>query len=83
MTVFAPMTDPLLDLPPSIETERQMLRSPQAGDGPVFLVTLTESLSELRPLRCQLEDSLRNESGAPDGTLLNGCVYARLSKIGA
>jgi RimJ/RimL family protein N-acetyltransferase len=43
------MTDPLLlDLPPSIETERLILRPPQAGDGPTFHAAVTESLVELR-----------------------------------
>lgn len=43
------MTDPLLlDLPPSIETERLILRPPQAGDGPMFCAAVTESLPELR-----------------------------------
>lgn len=43
------MTDPLLlDLPPSIETERLILRPPQAGDGPLFHAAVNESLTELR-----------------------------------
>lgn len=43
------MTDPLLlDLPPSIETERLILRPPRAGDGPTFYAALTESLCDLR-----------------------------------
>ena len=43
------MIDPLLlDLPTSIETERLLLRTPQAGDGAYFLAALTESLPELR-----------------------------------
>lgn len=43
------MIDPLLlDLPTSIETERLLLRAPQAGDGAHFLAALTESLPELR-----------------------------------
>jgi RimJ/RimL family protein N-acetyltransferase len=43
------MTDPLLlDLPSSIETERLILRPPQAGDGPAFHAAVAESLGELR-----------------------------------
>lgn len=43
------MTDPLLlDLPPSIETERLILRPPRAGDGPAFYAAVTESLDDLR-----------------------------------
>ena len=43
------MIDPvLLDLPTSIETERLLLRPPQAGDGPLLFAAITESLSELR-----------------------------------
>ena len=43
------MTDPLLlDLPPSIETERLVLRPPQAGDGPTFHAAVAESVGELR-----------------------------------
>lgn len=43
------MTDPLLlDLPPSIETERLILRPPEAGDGPTFHAAVTESVGELR-----------------------------------
>jgi RimJ/RimL family protein N-acetyltransferase len=43
------VADPLLlDLPSSFESERLLLRVPQAGDGPVFLEALTESLPELR-----------------------------------
>ena len=43
------MTDPLLlDLPPSLNTERLVLRPPQAGDGPTFQAAVAESLPELR-----------------------------------
>jgi hypothetical protein len=43
------MIDPtLLDLPSCIETERLLLRSPQAGDGALLLPALVESLPELR-----------------------------------
>jgi len=43
------MTDPLLiDLPVHIETERLILRPPQAGDGPMFHAAMVESLVELR-----------------------------------
>jgi len=43
------MIDPvLLDLPTSIDTERLLLRPPQAGDGPLLLAAITESLPELR-----------------------------------
>lgn len=43
------MTDPLLlDLPPSLNTERLVLRPPQAGDGPSFQAAVAESLPELR-----------------------------------
>jgi len=43
------MIDPvLLDLPMSLETERLMLRPPQAGDGMQVLEAVRESLPELR-----------------------------------
>ena len=43
------MTDPiLLDLPPSLETDRLLLRAPRAGDGPLLYEALAESLPELR-----------------------------------
>lgn len=43
------MIDPvLLDLPMSLETERLMLRPPQAGDGIQVLAAVKESLPELR-----------------------------------
>ena len=43
------MIDPLLlDLPTSITTERLLLRTPQAGDGPQLLPALLESLPQLR-----------------------------------
>ena len=43
------MTDPLLlDLPPSLNTERLVLRPPQAGDGPSFQAAVAESVGELR-----------------------------------
>jgi RimJ/RimL family protein N-acetyltransferase len=43
------MTDPILiDLPSSIETDRLVMRSPRAGDGPLLLPAVTESLPELR-----------------------------------
>jgi RimJ/RimL family protein N-acetyltransferase len=43
------MTDPvLLDLPTAIETERLLMRPPRAGDGPLLLAAITESLPELR-----------------------------------
>ncbi len=43
------MIDPvLLDLPTSIDTERLLMRPPQAGDGSLLLSALTESLPELR-----------------------------------
>jgi RimJ/RimL family protein N-acetyltransferase len=43
------MIDPLLlDLPTSIATERLLLRTPQAGDGPQLLPALQESLPQLR-----------------------------------
>ena len=43
------MTDPLLlNLPPSIETERLLVRVPQAGDGLTLHAAVVESLSELR-----------------------------------
>ena len=43
------MIDPvLLDLPTSIDTERLLMRAPQAGDGPLLLSAITESLPELR-----------------------------------
>ena len=42
------MADPLLlDLPTSIDTERLLLRPPQAGDGPLLFAAITESLPEL------------------------------------
>ena len=43
------MTDPvLLDLPTTLETERLMLRPPQAGDGPALHQAVLESLPDLR-----------------------------------
>ena len=43
------MPDPiLLDLPPTLETERLLLRPPQAGDGAALYAAVAESLSELR-----------------------------------
>jgi RimJ/RimL family protein N-acetyltransferase len=43
------MTDPILiDLPTSVETERLILRPPQAGDGAVLHAAIAESLVELR-----------------------------------
>lgn len=43
------MTDPLLlDLPARIDTERLIMRPPQAGDGLMFHAAVVESLSELR-----------------------------------
>lgn len=43
------MTDPILmDLPSSIETERLLLRPPQAGDGQALHEAVAESLAELR-----------------------------------
>jgi RimJ/RimL family protein N-acetyltransferase len=43
------MTDPvLLDLPTAIDTERLLMRPPRAGDGPLLLAAITESLPELR-----------------------------------
>jgi RimJ/RimL family protein N-acetyltransferase len=43
------MTDPLLiELPTVIETERLVMRPPQAGDGPVLQAAIIESLAELR-----------------------------------
>lgn len=43
------MTDPLLlDLAPSIHTERLVIRVPQLGDGPVLHAAVVESLPELR-----------------------------------
>ncbi len=43
------MQDPLLlDLPTRIDTERLLMRPPQAGDGPQFFEALTESLVEMR-----------------------------------
>ncbi|MFZ6751337.1 GNAT family N-acetyltransferase [Undibacterium sp. Ren11W] len=38
----------LLDLPATLETERLLLRTPQAGDGAIFLAALKASLPELR-----------------------------------
>jgi len=43
------MRDPLLlDLPPRIDTERLLMRPPQAGDGAQFFEALSESLVEMR-----------------------------------
>jgi RimJ/RimL family protein N-acetyltransferase len=43
------MIDPvLLDLPTAIDTERLLMRPPRAGDGPLLLAAITESLPELR-----------------------------------
>jgi RimJ/RimL family protein N-acetyltransferase len=43
------MGDPiLLDVPEVIETERLVLRAPQAGDGPELCAAILESLPELR-----------------------------------
>ena len=43
------MTDPvLIDLPTRIETERLVMRPPQAGDGEMLHAAITESLPELR-----------------------------------
>ena len=38
----------LLDLPATLETARLLLRTPQAGDGAIFLAALSASLPELR-----------------------------------
>jgi RimJ/RimL family protein N-acetyltransferase len=38
----------LLDLPDTLETARLLLRTPQAGDGAIFLAALSASLPELR-----------------------------------
>jgi RimJ/RimL family protein N-acetyltransferase len=38
----------LLDLPAILETPRLLLRTPQAGDGAIFLAAVTASLPELR-----------------------------------
>lgn len=44
-----PMTDPvLIDLPSSIDTERLLLRPPQAGDGAALYEAVAQSLPELR-----------------------------------
>jgi len=49
------MTDPiLLELPLSIETERLLLRPPQAGDGAALHAAVSESLSELRQFLASL-----------------------------
>lgn len=49
------MSDPLLlDLPPSIDTGRLLLRPPQAGDGPAHCAAVTESLPELRQFLASL-----------------------------
>lgn len=43
------MTDPvLLDLPTTLQTERLLLRPPQAGDGPALHEAVLESLPDLR-----------------------------------
>jgi len=43
------MTDPLLiDLPTTVQTERLVMRPPQAGDGPTLHAAIVESLVELR-----------------------------------
>ncbi|HZT54852.1 MAG TPA: GNAT family N-acetyltransferase [Burkholderiaceae bacterium] len=43
------MRDPLfIELPTRIDTERLLMRPPQAGDGPQFFEALSESLAELR-----------------------------------
>lgn len=43
------MTDPvLIDLPASIETERLVMRPPQAGDGAMLHAAIAESLPQLR-----------------------------------
>ncbi|AMO22461.1 GNAT family protein [Ramlibacter solisilvae] len=43
------MTNPiLLDLPAAIETERLLMRPPQAGDGPMLHLALVESIEALR-----------------------------------
>lgn len=48
-TTFLTMIDPLLlPLPTSVETERLLLRVPQAGDGPALHAAVCESLPELR-----------------------------------
>jgi RimJ/RimL family protein N-acetyltransferase len=49
MTHHLTMIDPLLlPLPTSVETERILLRAPQAGDGPALHAAVCESLPELR-----------------------------------
>ena len=43
------MIDPvLLDLPPTIDTERLLLRPPRTGDGAMLHAAIVESLPELR-----------------------------------
>ncbi len=39
----------LLDFPDAFETERLLIRSPRAGDGPEFNAAVIESLADLRP----------------------------------
>src|SRR3954468_20291666 len=39
----------LLDIPEEIETRRLVLRCPRAGNGPLTLASVRESLAELKP----------------------------------
>jgi RimJ/RimL family protein N-acetyltransferase len=58
-------TDPvLIDLPESLTTDRLVLRSPRAGDGPAVHDAIVESLAELRQWPASLPWALAEPSVA-------------------
>jgi hypothetical protein len=61
----------LLDLPPLIQTQRLLLRPPQAGDGKALFEAVSESLPELRRFLL----SFQNLVGA-SGFLAPNVAYA-------
>lgn len=61
----------LLDLPATLETERLTLRSPQAGDGPLHLAAVQDSLADLRALPTSFPWSL------PEPSLDSSELYCR------
>jgi len=69
------MIDPvLLTLPTSLETERLVMRPPQAGDGPALHEALAESLPELRRFLASLPWV------AAEQTVESAEIYARKSQ---
>lgn len=70
------MIDPvLIDVPSTLETDRLVLRAPQAGDGPVLFAAVSESLPELRRFLASLPWV------ATEQTLESSEVYCRTAGI--